>query len=288
MELVKEEFDRQIQKHLYHYYWECLGLFDWKGRVEARKNEVPRSKAILRTIEEISGVQLKNKKMLDVGCGWGGFVVAGLEMGIDACGYDVDEAALEVARLRSRLHQVAENYFTAPAEKLPFADGQFDYVQCNTVLEHVNDVAAAIGEFVRVLKPDGVGFIQAPNYWQPIEGHYKILFPPKCPKILARMYLASLARPAAFLDTVNYIDYKGVKTEIENCGAKVEDIEQPFRTLFHSLYKPPEIPPVRPANSKWSYNALATKIMWKITPAVIKFVEQALNIRQIYFLVRKC
>lgn len=77
MESVQEKFDKHIRDHLYHYYWECLGLFDWEACVESRKHEVPRAKAMLQAIEKISGIELKNKKMLDIGCGWGGSVVAG-------------------------------------------------------------------------------------------------------------------------------------------------------------------------------------------------------------------
>ncbi len=287
MKSIRAEFDKRIQKHLYHYYWESLGLFDWKARVESRKNEVPRATALLKTIEQISGTPLRGKKMLDIGCGWGAFVIAALEMGIDACGCDVDKEVLEVATLRSKLHQVPENYFTAPAEKLPFSDEEFDYVQCNTVLEHVSDVSLAIKELVRVLKKGAVGFIQAPNYWQPVERHYKILFPPKCPKILGKMYLGLLARPVEFLDTINYIDYKGIKTELEGCGAEVEDIEKAFCKVFNSLYKQSEAISAQSTDASRSYRALITKIMWRLSPAVIKFVEQRLHIRQIYFLVRK-
>lgn len=284
---IREEFNRRISEHLYNYYWKSLGLFDWKDRIEARKNEVPRAKSMLQAIEAISGVQLKGKRMLDIGCGWGAFVVAGLEMGIDACGCDVDEEVIDIASLRSKLYGMPENYFIAPAEKLPFADEEFDYVQCNTVLEHVGDVSAAVKELVRVLKKGGVGFIQSPNYWQPIERHYKILFPPKCPKILGKIYLALLARPTKFLDTVNYIDYKMVRTRLQNCGVQVQDIEQQFHECFSSLYRPEDAVSIQSVNANRSYNAFAAKVMWRLIPPVIKFIEQKLNIRQMYFLIRK-
>jgi 2-polyprenyl-3-methyl-5-hydroxy-6-metoxy-1,4-benzoquinol methylase len=284
---IREEFDRRISEHLYNYYWRDLGLFDWQERIEARKNEVPRAKSILQAIETISGIQLKGKRMLDIGCGWGGFVVAGLEMGMEAYGCDVDREALEVAKLRARLHNVAENFVSGAAEKLPFADEEFDYVQSITVLEHVDDVTRAIKEFMRVLKKNGAGFIQAPNYWQPIERHYKVLFLPKCPRVLGKMCLALLARPTEFLDTVNYIDYKTVKTQLQNCGAQVQDIEQRFQECFRSLYKPSDAVLVQSTGANRSYNALVTKIMWRLIPPVMKFVERILNIRQMYFLVRK-
>jgi ubiquinone/menaquinone biosynthesis C-methylase UbiE len=284
---IREEFDRRISEHLYNYYWRDLGLFDWQERIEARKNEVPRAKSILQAIEVISGIQLKGKRMLDIGCGWGAFVVAGLEMGIDACGCDVDEEVLDIAALRSKLYQVPENYFIAPAEKLPFADEEFDYVQCNTVLEHVDDVAKAINEFVRVLKKGGIGFIQAPNYWQPVEGHYKILFPPKCPRWAGKIYLKLLGRPSDFLDTINYIDYHSIKRNLEDCGVQVEDIEVKFSDYFKNRSKPVSDELPRPMTRQSSYSTFITKAMWKIMPAVLSFYENFLDVKQIYFLVRR-
>ena len=43
----------------------------------------------------------------------------------------------------------------APAERLPFEDGSFDSVVSTLVLCSVETPAAATGEIVRVLKPDG-------------------------------------------------------------------------------------------------------------------------------------
>lgn len=286
---VQKEFDKCIEEHLYRFYWESLGLFDWKRRVEARKNEVPLGKATLKTIEEISGVKLKGKKMLDIGCGWGGYTVAALEMGIDACGCDVDEKVLEVATLRSKLHSVPEKYLVAPSEKLPFSDETFHYVQCISVLEHVDNVTVSIRELIRVLKKGGIAFISAPNYWQPLELHYKVLFPPKCPKILGKMYLILLGRPTKFLDTINYIDYKDVKTELEKYRVKVEYIEEEYNDIFRSLYEPSDITTIQTQATyyPWSYNVLISKIMWRITPPIMKFINRIFNIPYIYFLVRK-
>jgi ubiquinone/menaquinone biosynthesis C-methylase UbiE len=285
MQNIRTAFDEKIETHLYNYYWESLGLFDWQERIEKRKNEVSRSKAILDAVESISNSSLEGKKMLDIGCGWGGFVVAGLEKGIDSWGCDVDEDVLEIARLRSNLHQVAQNFVSGTAEKLPFKDEEFDYVQSITVLEHVNDVGHAVKELVRVLKKGGMGFIQAPNYWQPIERHYKILYPPKCPRVAGKIYLKLLGRPAKFIDTINYIDYGGIKRLIEKCGAKVDDIESAYSNYFKNKKMPQDIS--IPINKKRTYNSLITKLMWRITPPILSFYENVLGIRQIYFLIRK-
>lgn len=51
-------------------------------------------------------------------------------------------------------------YVEAPAEKLPFADGAFDFVYCTQVLEHVLDPVAAARELSRVARR---GFVEVPS-----------------------------------------------------------------------------------------------------------------------------
>jgi SAM-dependent methyltransferase len=45
---------------------------------------------------------------------------------------------------------------------IPFADGSFDVVVCNHVLEHVDDDLKALSELRRVVRPGGWAMIQVP------------------------------------------------------------------------------------------------------------------------------
>jgi SAM-dependent methyltransferase len=49
-------------------------------------------------------------------------------------------------------------------QKMPFADGTFDFVLCNHVLEHVDDDIASMKEIARVLKPGGFAIMQVPFF----------------------------------------------------------------------------------------------------------------------------
>lgn len=51
-------------------------------------------------------------------------------------------------------------YVEAPCESLPFADGEFDFVYCTQVLEHVRDPQAACAELARVARR---GFVETPS-----------------------------------------------------------------------------------------------------------------------------
>jgi SAM-dependent methyltransferase len=46
----------------------------------------------------------------------------------------------------------------------PFPDGQFAVVHAYDILEHLDDVVAAVGEIHRVLKPGGVAHVTVPHF----------------------------------------------------------------------------------------------------------------------------
>jgi len=89
------------------------------------------------------------RKTLEIGCGTGLILHRTAEIAADAWGVDVSEQM--VARcLEKNLHtQVAS------ATELPFPDNSFDLVYSFKVLPHVPDIAQAIGEAFRVVRPAG-------------------------------------------------------------------------------------------------------------------------------------
>jgi len=77
-----------------------------------------------------------------------------------------------------------DNYITADIEsplakvkldvlEMPFAEGEYDVVFCNHVMEHVSDDLQAMREICRVLKPGGWGIIQIPLFYPLAEVTYE-------------------------------------------------------------------------------------------------------------------
>jgi SAM-dependent methyltransferase len=92
-------------------------------------------------------------RSLDVGCGTGRWVRRYGQLGFRATGLDVTPGMLKTARQCGTAGQLV----AGEAYRLPFADGAFDFVSDVTVVQHIPAElqTAAIGEMMRVLKPEG-------------------------------------------------------------------------------------------------------------------------------------
>jgi SAM-dependent methyltransferase len=72
-------------------------------------------------------------------------------------------AALGPARyVRGDLHPARAGHLKLDVEQLPFADGEFDLIICNHVLEHVAAPQRALAELHRCLTPAGLLIAQTP------------------------------------------------------------------------------------------------------------------------------
>jgi SAM-dependent methyltransferase len=102
----------------------------------------------------------REKTILDAGCGTGAILS---RLGNPARNVGVDLAPEAIAFCKERgLDNVRQGDICA----LPFADDSFDAVICSSVLYHewVKDVAAAMRELRRVLRPGGLLFVILPAF----------------------------------------------------------------------------------------------------------------------------
>lgn len=108
------------------------------------------------------------RRVLDVGCGvghWGRTLLPFLHPEATIDGVDMESAFVEKANAKARELGLGHRarYQVSAAERLPFEDGTFDVVTCQTVLIHVKDVPAALKEMKRVLRPGGLVAAAEPN-----------------------------------------------------------------------------------------------------------------------------
>lgn len=99
-----------------------------------------------------------NETALDLACGTGDITlaVAGRLSGGRVAGLDITQRMLDIAEAKRRRAGVANAIFhRGDIMNVPFADATFDVVTGGYALRNVPDIAGALAEILRVLKPGG-------------------------------------------------------------------------------------------------------------------------------------
>lgn len=95
-------------------------------------------------------VDLKDKSVLDVGCGTGRYMEIAKNFGGDVVGVDASQSVYSARRNLNGVGIIRADIFN-----LPFRDGVFDRIFSIGVLHHTKDTRAAFLELPHLLKPDG-------------------------------------------------------------------------------------------------------------------------------------
>lgn len=125
-----------------------------------------------REILRFFGDDLRGKRLLDLGCGYGeASAYFGLQ-GMQVDGIDISEKMIQLANHLCRSKNLSCSFCRAPAEKLPFNDESFDFIYGNGVLHHVS-LDQTISEIHRVLKPGGKAAFIEPLPYNPVINVYR-------------------------------------------------------------------------------------------------------------------
>lgn len=108
-------------------------------------------------------------RVLDVGCGPGGFTAILAEMSNRVVGVDVSEEFVDAANRTFARRELAQaNAVPGSATRLPFDGESFDIVTLIDVIHHLDSPAAALKEISRVLRPGGRLLVFEPNKLNPV------------------------------------------------------------------------------------------------------------------------
>lgn len=109
-------------------------------------------------------LNLKGKRILDLGCGNGCYTTELTRRAESVCGVDIQIQNLKAFRTPIPRMQAA-------GECLPFANESFDAVTLIEVLEHTHCDSKVLDECFRVLRPGGLLVLFVPNKLYPFESH---------------------------------------------------------------------------------------------------------------------
>lgn len=179
-------------------------------------------------INKHENINLKGKKLLEIGAGVGTFLItARTKYGIDA--YGVEPSEDEFSPFNQISNALLEEYnlskdivIRSMAEDLPFSNNTFDLIYSTNVLEHVKSPKKVLLESIRVLKPGGYLQFVIPNYFSFWEGHYGVFWPCITNKFLAKLYAKLTRQNPNYIDTLQLISPFYLKQILSDLSTGIE------------------------------------------------------------------
>lgn len=152
--IKKDSLEKSTGKH----YGELFSAFDassyWKEPLKLLSQRLARNGLNPKKTA-------KGKLVLDAGCGGGRYSVAWKLLGADSViGLDFSTQGIEDAQKRVEEKGIKKvKFIKGDVLNIPFDDNSFDIVFSNGVLHHTSNWKKGIKEIVRVLKPEGFGWL---------------------------------------------------------------------------------------------------------------------------------
>lgn len=153
----------------------------------------------LRHIVAALPVQPDRVKILEFGCNVGASAILCSMLGATVTAIDISPNWVELARLNAGRYGVDNIEFNCVKDsaQLPYANGQFDLVICNSVLEYVSpgELRKVQGEIDRVLAPGGMILVTGTsNRLSPCEVHSRRWLANYVPRAADTMFRKPLQR----------------------------------------------------------------------------------------------
>jgi len=230
---------------------------------------------------------LREKRVLDVGCGHGGMLIAFAEQGAQATGIEIDAARSRVGKQRLqdlglqvdwRQGDICDREFTRRL-------GSFDVIVCQDLLEHVLDTSRAISNLCTLLRKGGLLFLQVPNKYSPeyiLADHHFGLFGISLlsrPQALEYWRLAFGAPPERYI--VGYLRCdKYYRQAFAREGVSLEPVEH-YLGIGHFLIYAPQMSSLAGRLRQDVYPGLRLELQRRIQNRATKVAKLFLHASQV-------
>lgn len=138
-------------------YWWTVGSYE-------KLKAFPHWEEIMKFIQKF----IDRGRLLDIGCAYG-FLVREASKYFESFGIDISSFAVKKSK-----EYCKGKISRASTVSLPFKKESFNVITVVDTLEHVSQINLCIKEFFRILKNDGILFLQLPNplFWSHICGRF--------------------------------------------------------------------------------------------------------------------
>lgn len=169
----------------------------------------------------------KTLRVLEVGCGEAGVLMAFLDAGHQAVGVELIHSRVKTATeflqkyiQEKRVQIINKNIYDITEKDLEF--NSFDLVILKDVIEHIPHQEKFIRELKKFLTPNGIVFFAYPPWWMPFGGHQQVcrskylrILPwiHLLPKILYRSLLRFCKEPDEVVEELLELKETGINIE---------------------------------------------------------------------------
>jgi ubiquinone/menaquinone biosynthesis C-methylase UbiE len=135
---------------------------EFATKFDSRMNRYDVSRRVEIVFNKLLGEEdLKNRSLLDAGCGTGWFSKRASELGADVVSLDIGKSLLNEVKKKCDSKLIVGDVLN-----LEFKDKSFDVVVSSEVIEHTLEPRKAVKEIVRVTKDKGIIVLTTPNkFW---------------------------------------------------------------------------------------------------------------------------
>jgi len=231
---TERELEARIDPWLAHMRWRP-DFARWRQqRIEQEHHQAEALRLLGQALDAAGEPQgVARLRLLDMGCGMGGFAVAAARAGARVTALDYNPAYCAIAVTRAARYALTLPVAAAAGEAIPLPAGAYDAVVCLDVLEHVQQPDVLVAELGRVLRPGGVALITAINRFAFRDPHYHLPLINWLPRPAAEALIALAGRRkgGAFRDrqrlsAMHYYTWPGVERLAQRHGFALYDLDE--------------------------------------------------------------